>query len=207
MSTRTPTLTEVIVTGVAAGLGDVHTCMPARVVRYDPATQLADVQPEVQLAYTDEYGERQVASLPVIPACPVQFPTAGGRAIVIHPEPGDIGMIFFSEVSLDKWLGRSATGDVDPELDHRFHLSDGMFIPGLLPPSKARRTVPTGCVALGTPGGTYKRVAREGDAINVSLSDLTTALDARYMLNPGPPVPLTPVGGSVTSGSDDVKAT
>jgi len=63
----------------------------------------------------------------------------------------------------------------------------------------------TGQVQLGGESG-LSNCARQGDSVGVTLSTLQTSLDARYMLNPGPPVPLaSPVTGTITSGSTKVQ--
>src|SRR6266702_894931 len=101
---RTPTLGEVIRDGIGSALESVHTAIPASVTKYDAATQKADVQPLVKMAYEDEDGNRQAVNLPVVTSCPVQFPGGAGLTIVFPIAVGDTGLLVFSEASLDKWL-------------------------------------------------------------------------------------------------------
>lgn len=155
---RTPTLGEVIEARIATELESMHTAIPGRVVKYDPATQKADVQPLVRSAYLDEDGLRQTASLPVVPSCPVAFPGGSGLVVTFPVAVGDFGLLIFAESSLDKWLAGSG-GEVDPQFDHRHHLSDAVFIPGVRPFGAARSTNPGNAVCIGVDGGAFQGAA------------------------------------------------
>lgn len=132
MSKNTPTLASVLSETMRAWLADLHTCMPCRVEKYDARRRCVSVKPIIpQAVVTTESEDREVASLPVICEVPVVFPGSGPFSIDWPVARGDIGIVLFSEVSLDRWLqhGRES----DPGDDRRFNLSDGMFIPGLRP--------------------------------------------------------------------------
>lgn len=63
----------------------------------------------------------------------------------------------------------------------------------------------TGKVFLGGETGTLP-AARQTDPVSVNLVELQAALDARYVLIAGTPVPITtPVTGTITSGSSKVE--
>jgi hypothetical protein len=188
---RTPTHAEVIRAAVDAALGGVHTAIPGRVTRYVASLQQADVKPLVSGSYLDEDGNRVAAELPVVPNCPVQFASGGGLAFTHPVTVGDYGLLVFSEASLDKWLARS--GDVvDPEVDHRFSLSDGIFVPGVLPFGAPLGSFPTDAAGAGAPGGSYQGVAL-GATLASYLSSLHTWLTglaaAASYITPQPSVP------------------
>lgn len=162
-SERAPELAEVIRRALDARLGEVHSAMPARVVKWDAAKQAADCQPLVQRAYLDERGARQVATLPVIPGVPVMFQGGGpfrltfplsDGSLVIDGDtiPATTGTLFFAECSLDRWL--TGKGEiVDPEIDHGFALHDGIFVPGLHPFGAPLGSCPTDHATLGHDSG------------------------------------------------------
>lgn len=126
---REPTLADAVRAFVSRCLGEVHTAIPGRVESYDATLQRVSIQPVIKEAFEDETGERVVARLPVIPGVPVQWPQGGGYFISFPLEVGDTGLLLFSQASLDVWL--SEGGEVDPLDDRRFHLTDGIFIPGV----------------------------------------------------------------------------
>ncbi|EDR3673570.1 baseplate protein [Salmonella enterica subsp. arizonae serovar 40:z4,z24:] len=67
--------------------------------------------------------------LPLLVDVPVQFPRAGGFALTYPVDPGDEGLVVFSDRCIDGWFSSGAVG-IPP--DHRQHdLSDAMFIPGI----------------------------------------------------------------------------
>lgn len=126
---RSPSTAEVVRAILKRELSDVHTGIPARVESYDPAKQTVDVQPLVQKLVPLEGGGRKAVDLPVLPDIPVSFPAGGGMRLLLPLQKGDTGWVMFSEASLDVW--RAKGGVVDPADPRRFHLSDGVFVPGL----------------------------------------------------------------------------
>lgn len=220
MSDRSPTLAEVIRAGITFELEGVNTSVPGVVTRYDAATQEADVQPLVKAAYLDEAGARVSVALPVIPSCPVYFPGARGMALVFGIEPGDTGLLVFSQASLDKWLARG--GLVDPGLDHRHNLSDAVFFAGLRPFSAALEGAPSDArVMLGQPSGTrvevvegqvrlggdsgLAAVARVGDTVVLSAAAILACIAPAVSLT-GIPAAGPAASGSISTGSAVVKS-
>ena len=157
---RNPTLAEVLRATVQGTLENVHTAIPGRVTRYDASKQQADIEPLVQAAYEDEEGNRQVSKLPVVSNCPVHFPGGGGFTLIYPLSAGDTGLLIFSEASIDKWA--SGDGNVDPDIDHRFHLSDGIFIPGVRAFSNPRSDGPSASLIVGMDGGNQVEVGLMG---------------------------------------------
>lgn len=162
-SERSPQLPEVIERFLRGAIGEIHTSIPAKVVKWDAAKQRADLQPLVERAYLDEEGARQVEALPVIAGVPVQFnaakpfrltlPISDGSLVIDGDTiPATTGTLFFAECSLDRWL--SGKGEaVDPEIDHRHALSDAVFIPGLHPFGAPLGSCPTDHATLGHDSG------------------------------------------------------
>ena len=54
MSEATENLGELLLQAIKAGLHDVHTCLPARIERYDESTQMADIAPLLKKKYKAE---------------------------------------------------------------------------------------------------------------------------------------------------------
>lgn len=169
MASRSPTLAEVLQTSIQTSLESVHTAIPAKVTRYNASLQQADVQPLIKQAYEDEFGERQVASLPVVSNCPVQFPGGGGFTLIYPLSEGDTGLLVFSQASLDKWL--STGGTVDPDIDHRHNLSDGIFIPGVNPFSSPRITTSPTNIVLGQDIGNQIHVGATGISLGAGATE------------------------------------
>ena len=130
MSDRSSSLAEAINAAVELGLRNLHTMIPAKVVKWDADKQRANCQILIKQVTEGEDGEREVASWPVVPGVPVQFMGAGDFRITVPVGVGTIGMLLFSHRSMDKWLSGSG-GEVDPEFDHDHALTDAVFLPGL----------------------------------------------------------------------------
>ena len=127
----TPTLNDHVTELIKSQVLGIHTALPARVEKYDHTTQKADVKPLVSKKYRNS---DLVTEIPVLPSVPVQWPSsAGGDAYIHLPlKVGDLGMVIFSERSIDSWL--SGDGQITAPNDPRHHdLSDGVFIPGVRP--------------------------------------------------------------------------
>ena len=127
MTSRPSTLQDLLSRFRESLTADLHTSLPGKIVRYDASTQKADVQPLIKERYTDEAGAMQSRELPVIPAVPVQFPGAGGYRITFPVAADDVGLVVFSEASLDKWL--VSGGTVDPADDRRHDPDYGKKFP------------------------------------------------------------------------------
>lgn len=129
-SQKTPTLTETIQALIQNELSDIHTAIPAEIVSYNHAKNLAIVRPCLKRKYK---GEELPVDLPNIVNVPVCFPSMGPGHLRFPVKAGMTGMLKFSERSIDKWLVNG--GMVDPEDARKFSLSDATFWPGLRPNS------------------------------------------------------------------------
>jgi hypothetical protein len=124
----TPTLTTVLNAIIDKHLADVHTSLPAEIISYDYAKNLAVVRPLLKRKYKTE---EAAIIMPTISSVPVAFQRMGPAHLRLPINPGDTGQLVFVERSIDGWL--ISGGAVDP-LDPRKHsLSDAVFYPGLNP--------------------------------------------------------------------------
>lgn len=114
----TPELADVLKQAIEDRLVDLHTCLPARVVSYDPAKQRVSVVPVIKRKYED--GE--VVTIPVIEDVPVQF-AKGSKFSMTHPvAKDDYCQLIFTERSIEIW--KRDGGIVDPRDTRKFHLTD-----------------------------------------------------------------------------------
>lgn len=118
--------------GIAEALKNVHTALPGIIDSFDPATQLAAVQPAIQrifVATTVDGQTPEPVNLPQLINVPVVFPNAGGYALTFPVKQGDECLLVFCERSYDAWY---EDGGVQPPSARRFHaLSDAVAILGV----------------------------------------------------------------------------
>lgn len=124
------TLAKVIQEAIDSKLYDTHTALPCKIIDYDTLTQNASVQPLLKRKYRTD----KTVNLPQIQDVPVQWPSGNDGKSYIHIPliPGDLGMVVFSERSLDLWLAGDGNS-VSPLDPRRHHISDAIFIPGIRP--------------------------------------------------------------------------
>lgn len=137
---QTPNFAEILTLAIANAQSRIWTALPGVVTEYDEETQRAFVQPLVGRVIYDENDERQTERLPVIGDVPVMFQRAGSMGITFPIETGNVGLLVFTSCSLDKWFAGDGSEVRDPGFEHRNHLSDAVFIPGLFalsPPTSA----------------------------------------------------------------------
>ena len=118
----------------------VRSMIPARVdkVHLDGSGNLkwVDCKPLIGDFHRDETGKLVSTSVPIICSVPVVLLVGGGFCFtvpLIGGANGTLGMLIFSDRSMDRWLSGQGQEVVDPELYHRSALTDACFIPGLLP--------------------------------------------------------------------------
>ncbi len=109
----TPSELDIIRGALESALAEVHTCMPAEVVRVhagEHQRQFVDVQPSLQRRAPNEDGEVVDETLPVVPMVPVGYMQGGGFFISVPLAPGDFVLLVFAERSLDQWLQTARKG-------------------------------------------------------------------------------------------------
>ncbi len=109
---------------------EAHFCAPGIVVSYDSTTQSASVQPSLMRKYNAPSGaDIPAVPLPQINMVPVVFPATATSWVRLPVAVGDQVMLHFSDRSLDLWW--TSGGIVDPEIPHKFSLTDAIAVPGL----------------------------------------------------------------------------
>lgn len=133
------TLNDAIRAAIEYRLNNLHTALPAAIISYDYTTQKASVQPllnKVWAAGTATTNNQDIANdlttpMPVLENVPVIFPRAGGASLTFPVVQGDTCLLLFIERSTDLWL--TVGGQVSPDDNRKFDLSDAVAIMGLFP--------------------------------------------------------------------------
>lgn len=121
-----PTFEDTIFTLIDSVLLEANFCLPAKIVKYYPDLQYADVQIQLKTKYEDG----TVKALPTLPNIPVKWPRANGGKSFIHLPLaiGDDVTLVFAQRSLDNW--KTQGGMQDPADRRKFHLSDAVALVG-----------------------------------------------------------------------------
>lgn len=104
----------------------IHTMIPGEIVSYDHSKRQCKVKPVINI-----HTEQGIIEFPVLTSVKVQFPFGGGYGISFELIAGDTGGIFFSESSLAEWIKQG--GITTPKSKRSHHVSDAIFIPGVIP--------------------------------------------------------------------------
>lgn len=160
MSNETPALEDVLRDVLDAHAASVYTMFPGKVVGYDAARQIANVQPQVKDHVFDESGRVVAQRFPVL-QLPVQRLTGGSFFMGAPVEIGDTGQIICATLAIDRWL---TTGqESDPSDTRRHSPMHGVFVPGLLPvPSLITELATNLDFVFGIRGGTCARLSPAG---------------------------------------------
>lgn len=107
-------------------IAEMHTCVPGKIISFDPASGLATVLPTMQFKKPN----REKIDYPQIAGVPVVIPQSSGQdAVIAYPvKEGDGCLIIFSEQSIDYWMYGQQT-----DTDLKFDLTNAICIPGLFP--------------------------------------------------------------------------
>lgn len=127
MSDRQPTDIEAIREAIESLRTEIRTVMPAEVVRYNAATQRADVQPLIRCRTIDG----KTRDIPQVSSAPVLWPRFAGFDFQGELEPGDTVTLLVADRSLDKW--RQTGGRVDPVDTRKHEVNDALVLPSLWP--------------------------------------------------------------------------
>ncbi|CAI8993211.1 Gp138 family membrane-puncturing spike protein [Pseudomonas sp. IT-P218] len=105
--------------------GNMRTSIPGHVLKFDPVTQMAEVQ--IGLMLEDRQG-KQEARRPII-CVPVQFWGAAGGTLECRVANGTEGVLFFSQECIDSWVDQG--GVAIKSEPRRFSINDAYFVPGV----------------------------------------------------------------------------
>lgn len=193
-----PTLAEVIRAAIDSRLLDMHTCIPATVVTYNPLTQTVDAQPAIKRSVEKRDGSYAHEKLPIVMNVPVMWQRGGGFALRLPLATGDTVWLVFSEAATAQWR---TTGQVSEPGDlRRFDLSYAAAFPGGHPATSPVTTpVPPGAAHVETPGDFI--FGNPVAAQYVALSTLVEAAIAAAIAAHTHPTAMGPSGNGVLAGS------
>lgn len=213
-ASRSPDQSEVILAGVHYVLQDMHTGLPGKIVKWDPAKQVADVQVLVKRVTPLADGGELAEELPILPDVPVQFVRSGTAFMSFPLEVGDFVWLKFGDMSLDAYLAGDGNV-VDPGDFRRFDLSDAIAEPGMAPLSRALKDVHGANVVIGfdnggcqihiTPDGKMEVKVNGAAAKHVAVAEaLQTFWDGPFkawMIAHQHPTGVGPSGPPITAGA------
>lgn len=144
-----PTQRDVIEAAIAAREEDVFVAIPARVQRYDPALQVADLVPMVKAPHALPDGSFEHEEIPVLPCVPVVFPRVGEWAMTFALSPGDCVQVLVNTLDAVPWRMSDGSEPRAPADLGRQHIAHGVCFPGIFPrraalQRAARATGPAG---------------------------------------------------------------
>ncbi len=135
MGDRSPniaTLADNIKRGIDSRLKELHTSMPGIIETFNPATQIASVQPAIKRVFRSVDDEKEILipiDIPILINVPVVFPRGGGFSLTFPIKKGDECLLMFCERSIDNW---HQFGGVQLPAATRFHsYSDATAFVGL----------------------------------------------------------------------------
>lgn len=146
-------------------LNFIHTCLPGAIVSYDYTKQKAAIQPLLNKISFDDTD----IPLPILQNVPVVFPRSGGASLTFPVSVGDTCLIIFIERSIDLW--KTNGGQVTPDDNRKFNLSDGVAIMGLFPFSENSKAENNSDVML-TYNDSSIKIKNNGDVIIETASKI-----------------------------------
>lgn len=163
-------------------LMDVDDMLPAQVLSYDRASNVAKVRPLIMVVGTDlqNLSRAEVSSVPVLQI-------GGGSFMLNFPiNPGDLGWIKANDRDISHY--KQSLADSPPNTYRKHDFSDGLFIPQVMR-NWTINAEDSGNVVLSTVDGT-QRIAIATDHVKIT-SSANIILDA----------PLTTITGNIVTGT------
>lgn len=149
---------EVIRAALFAHQAGVWTAMPGIIQSFDPVKMTAVVQPTIQgtqaiLDPTTPGGmQTKSVNMPLLPDCPVIFPSGGGVTLTFPIKAGDECLVVLANRCIDAWWQQ---GGIQPPMEARMHdLSDGFVIVGPRSQPRVLAGVSTALATLRSDDGT-----------------------------------------------------
>lgn len=196
---------------------EIATCIPGKIVSYNPATQRATIQPSIQRPVPTDVGGTTLEPFPELIGVPVAFPRAGNFCLHLPLVQGDFVLLIFPMLSISEFLriGHQQT-QVNPG-DQRYHsFGSVLAIAGVYPdndkvaglpaneavfgnPQGEGVAVGAAKVKVGTLAGPLKPAARQGDSVSVTFPPGTINVTGPGGASTNT-VPITGTG-QITSGS------
>lgn len=138
----------------------VSTSVPGHILTYDPAQQRAQVQIGIETVFTNGASDSE----PPIADVPVLFLGGTKYSLTHQIDPGDEGLIIFSQRCVDGW---KQTGKIAVNPLSRFHsVHDAFFIPGFRPlPTKITGFANDGIRIQSRDGGHHVWIKSSGEIV------------------------------------------
>ena len=168
MSTKTPTLAEVLNHTIQLALTRMFKIRVGRIEKFDASKGLADVKPLQHEVRTEEAGD-VTYSLAVVPGVPVMSFGGGDYHLTMPVKQGDECLLLCVDRSIDLWHARGGEGD--PVDLRRHNLSDAIAIVGLRSTPRKLDEWPTDRIELGKQGGVRVAVKEDGVHLGVDSGD------------------------------------
>lgn len=169
MSALTPSLAQLIRAAVEKRTADLRVSLPATVVSFDVATQLARVRPDIFEIKETVDGDTQPYQLPDISNVPCVIPSSGHYALTLPVSAGDKCLLVFADRSLDDWITHARAAD--PEDERRHALSDAIAILGIRSKATALSGYSTTRAELGHESGPKVAVSQTDVQLGVSSNE------------------------------------
>lgn len=181
-------------------LQGVDDMLPAQVIAYDAATNMATVQPLITIVTT---GGEQVQRA-MIASIPVYQISAGGFIIRLPVNPGDTGWIKSNDRDISQFM---ATGEISPPNTYRKHnFSDSIFLPQTLFKNATIAGGDVNNLVIQNYAGTVK-ISMSETAINIVANTTITITAPTSITLDTPNVIMTGVFTAQNSGSEGIAGT
>lgn len=160
---------------------DLHTHLPARCVSFDATSNTCSIQLCVKRIRADDPNNLTYVELPIIRDVPVHQFGSGDVWLTVAPQVDAYGSYHVSERSISRWIKEG--GVTEPESFRKFDISDGVFIPGLLPTAteshgKLDTAISTDRIGLRTRNGDAQISLLDDESMVLSNDDVTITIGA-----------------------------
>lgn len=199
----TPTWAEIIKTQISKALLELHSAMPGKVIKYDAAKQLAEVQPLLKWQkFLPGRALKEVFDINPLKDVPVCHPRAGAKGMHLPLQAGDLVLLVFCDRNIATWRGGDKSKPADPETYEPLPLSGAVALPLMMHDSDpwATALANSSLIHIGDAGGTFDFIAHaqktkdEISALRSAVNNFVTVFNAHTH-----PYVDTPVGAAVTS--------
>ena len=192
MTTRNPTLDELIKASIDYALRSVRVSVPGRVVAVN-ASGTVDVQPSLALVLPVlDAVESEIVEVPVVPDVQVGALRFGAWYVRAPLAVGDKVLLVFADAALERYRASGGDGQVDPGDDRQHHLADAVALPVDVYPDAQALPV-TDHLVIGKVGGSAAIHVKDGvvelggetgsdfvalaSKVNQQINDLRTAMN------------------------------
>lgn len=170
---KEPDLAEVIQAAVESALLNVHTFLPGIVTAYDEAKGTVEVEPQITRMIPGPGGKYVNEALPKLPHVKIAHQRTDTHVQYLPCSVGTFGLVFFCEVSMDRWRNKGALSA--PADMSRHHISNGIFLPVLYPDCQLWTDDPAGGAVFGAVSGVQLR--SYPDTMEVTTAGAANAAD------------------------------